>query len=163
EARVVLTSLEPWIGAAPIEVACENQGGPGRVDKLTIECRRCDQFGFSPFKPGPSLMSGQVLGYSVQRPVQASVRSKHCLRLIPRQLFSLDSSVDELMRLQAFLSVLCGHQVFYRSVVFLRPSSNDADRERGAVRYLPRFAQPSEEERKRRRPIFLALPSIRAE
>lgn len=161
ELCVSLTSIDSWFGDSPIEIEWAPQRVPDDEFQVRISCRRYGQFGFSPLKSGTSLMSNQSIEYSDDRPVGASLQSERALRLMPRRHFGVESCDDELNRLQAFLTLLFGHQAFYRKVVFLRHDVDAKDRHRQTIRYLPRFAQPNDRRRAHRQEILFPLPTIR--
>ncbi len=161
EIRVSLTSLNEWFGDSPIAVNWQDlpDGESGR--EVTITCARLPRFGFSPIRGGPSLLSDQDVRTSETRLTDAGVHNNFALRLIPRAPFGVESCAEELFRLQAFLSLLCGHQAFYESVRLYRLGPDKDERQRNVVRYLTHFAQPAGRDGERHEGVLFPLPAVR--
>lgn len=159
EIRVSLTSLNEWFGVSAIDSKQENLPAPQSGNQVAMTCKHLPPFGFSPLNGGPSLLSDQNISSSLGQS-HAALDNNFLLRLLPRRHFGLESCRDELFRLQAFMSLLCGHQVFCESVRLYLHGLDDKQRQMNVIRYLARFAQPSERKKKRREDVLLPLPRV---
>ena len=160
EIRVSMSSLNDWMGLRPIQQQMSELPVPGTGRQATISCRHYEMAGFSPLNGGPSLLTDQEFSTSFDWVESASIRNQFYLRLIPRNPFSLDACVQEVFRLQAFTSLLCGHQVFFREIRLYQAGLQGRDRQMNVVRYLAEFGRAKEHRRSRRHDILLPLPNV---
>jgi hypothetical protein len=162
EIRVSITNLNEWFAISPIQHKLEEVAPPGVGRQLTVLCKHSSQIGFSPRGGGPSFASEQLINYSYDFPDRGIVTNQFELCLHPRAPFGLEESVTELFRLQAFMSILCGQQVFFQHVHLYLKDTEAPSRQEKAVEYMPRFARPVKAPKKLRPDqIFLPLPMIR--
>jgi len=107
------------------------------------------------------LLSGQVMRPSIDRQHRGALTNQFELHLRPLTPFGLEDCAAELFRLQAFMSILCGRQMFYHHVRLYRHDVKDERRQRDAVTYMHRFACPSTStKRPRSDRILFPLPLI---
>lgn len=162
EVRVALTGLNEWFGVSPVTWSLEELPPPETGRKATVTCRHLPRFAFSPVSGGPSLESEQVISPSIHLPHRGSIANQFELCLRPRAPFGLEQCVFELFRLQALMSILCGHQVYYKHARLFLHGVEGADRQRNVVTYMQRFARPTKEAKKFRvDEVLLPLPLIR--
>lgn len=164
EVRVGLTGLNEWFGGRPIQSNVEALASPEIGRQATITCKHLPRFGFSPTSEGPSLGSEQVISPSWDWHNHGSIENQFELCLRPRAPFGLDECVFELFRLQAFMSILCGHQVYYQHARLFLHGLAEKAQQRNGVRYMARFGRPHKELKKRLTDqMLLPLPAIRAD
>lgn len=161
ELRVALTGLNDWLGESPIQGSIETLDPSSAGRRFTITCEHLPPFGFSPIGGGPSLLSHQVISPSWDPRTRASIENQFELIVRPRTSFGLDECVYELFRLQAFMSILCGHQVYFQYAQLFLSDEDEEVRQRRVVTYMPRFARPSKRGTARQAGFpLLPLPAI---
>lgn len=160
EIRVSMSSLNDWMGLRPIQHEMRELPTPGTGREVTIRCRHCDMVGFSPLNGGPSFLTEQEFSSSWQRVGSASIKNRFFLRLLPRDPFSAETCVQELFRLQAFASLLCGHQVFFHEIRLYQAGLHERDRQMNVVRYLAELGRGGERQRSQMHDILLPLPKV---
>jgi hypothetical protein len=161
EIRVSLTSLSDWFQLHPFGRTCEPLAEPDAGWQFAVTCRQLPRFGFSPTDGGPSLLSDQEISPSVGNRDAGVVRNEFVLRLIPREHFGVEACVEEFFRLQTFFSLLCGHQVFCRSVRLYQHGPDEEQRYSNVVWYLSWLAQPPKRDDQRGPGVLLPLPTVR--
>lgn len=161
EVRVALTGLNEWFGVSPIQCKPEELTLPDVGRQVTITCKHLPRFGFSPTGGGPSLGSEQVISLSCDWQNCGSIENQFELCLRPRAPFGVDECIFELFRLQAFMSILCGHQVYYQHARLFLHGLEEKLRQTKVVTYMPIFARPDKELKKRHtHQLLLPLSAI---
>lgn len=139
EFEVRFTDLDDWIGRSTITAAHETPQKSRVGARYTISAERIMPIGFSSLGGAPTLLSGQWVHAPIgQLKGSGEVRSWMSLGVRPRSRMSVAEAQAAAFRVQGLLSLLCGRQVFQRSLVL-------------------RYADLSEKERSQH-PIFCSAP-----
>lgn len=156
EIRIALTSLDEWFATPPLRCEVTGKSKPATGRKITVEGEHVPGFGFSPLHGGPSILSDQNLYLRGNDLTERVVGSRFGLRIIPRSALSVDACVEELFRLQVFLSMLFGHQPYFRQIRLLPDKSS-----KHFIHYFAQFSRPPSNRRApKSEDILLPLPSV---
>lgn len=160
EMRVVLSGLARWFNQSPFEMSVEDLEPPGIGQLAVVKCRHVPRVGFSPINGGPSLYSDQLISSAYKPFDSASIANQFAFYVRPRSAFGLDDCISEPSRLQAFISLLCGHQVYVEQVrLYLRESELSVQGNHG-VGFLAKFARPRHKLREFRPEVVCPLPMV---
>lgn len=123
---VQLSSLNNWFNIKTIELDITDIHSPTDGKCFSLTCKHAQRIGFSPLEKGPSILSEQYIssnGYGQSS--HGELNSIFSILLHPREYFSINSLDHELFRLQGFMSLLCGHQVFINQVKLFTANITD--------------------------------------
>lgn len=158
EIRVTAPQLNEWLALPTIQ--------PERpLDELPATPRRYG-LNFTPesdfsihSQGGPILSSSQVVSICDNNNYSQTLSIHGYLNTRRPEPIELDACDSELFSLQAFISLLCGQQVFFQSIRLYRHDLDPVERHLKSVEYLPTLQRP---EKTPRNPpqVFVSRKSI---
>lgn len=156
-----VNGLEEWIATPCIfHDFRTNKTVDGRR-AFHLTCEAIDPLACEPDTDGPILSLDQTIGVRGPGPTEATVDTRHSLCLQFQQPIDLDQCRFELFRLQAFISLLCGHEKFFDRVqLSIHTASTPDSHQDQQVEYLPAFIRPHTMTRVRSR-VLLTLPVLK--